>query len=144
MRTLLIAILTAGILLLVACTGNTATPATLAQPAQSTPATGQGTQVLKQTPLTESTGLTPAQETSVASCATAEVTRIGQSIADSYPFTTVAEVMSWFCQGAEFEDILIALETEELNGTDAEEMLQMRAEGLSWEEIWQVVDLYKE
>lgn len=51
--------------------------------------------------------------------------------------------MSWFCKGAEFEDIMVALETEELNGTAAEDLLQMRAEGLSWEEIWQVVGFYK-
>ena len=66
---------------------------------------------------------------------------IGQGIADEYEFTSYNEVMTWFCDGAEFEDILVALQTEELSDTPAEDMLAMLAEGFSWEEIWLVVGL---
>lgn len=83
------------------------------------------------------------QETAISNCANEDANKIARAIADSYSFTTTEEVISWFCKGAEFEDIMVALETEELNGTAAEDMLQMRAEGLSWEEIWQVVGFYK-
>ena len=66
---------------------------------------------------------------------------IGQGIADEYGFTSYEEVMTWFCGGAEFEDILLALQTEDQTGVPAEEMLVMLADGLSWEDIWQVVGL---
>ena len=72
-------------------------------------------------------------------CASEEINQIGSSIAGSYAFTTDAEVMTWFCDGAEFEDILMALETQELNGTPAQEMLEMRAQGLGWDDIWWIV-----
>jgi alkylation response protein AidB-like acyl-CoA dehydrogenase len=49
--------------------------------------------------------------------------------------------MTWFCSGAEFEDILVALQTEDQTGTPAEEMLVMLAEGFTWEEIWLVIGL---
>ena len=49
--------------------------------------------------------------------------------------------MTWFCDGAEFEDILVALETAEQTGASAEEMLIPLAAGLTWEEIWIEVGL---
>jgi hypothetical protein len=66
---------------------------------------------------------------------------IGQGIADEYEFASYEQVMAWFCNGAEFEDILVALQTEEQSGTPAEEMLVWLAEGFTWEEIWLVVGL---
>lgn len=84
---------------------------------------------------------TPTETTANYHCADEEVNRIGESIAASYSFTTSQEVMTWFCEGAEFEDILLALDTEELTSTAAEDLLLMRADGLSWEEIWQVVGI---
>jgi hypothetical protein len=97
-----------------------------------------------------STSVLPTRTTSVvtqpgtpeSNCATEEVTKFGESIASSYSFTSTQEVMAWFCEGAEFEDILVALETEEITGTAAEDLLQMRADGLSWDEIWQSIGLY--
>ena len=74
-------------------------------------------------------------------CPGEDVNRIGQGIADEYQFTDYEEVMSWFCKGAEFEDILVALQSEEQSDFPAEEMLAMLAEGLSWEDIWLVVGL---
>ena len=79
------------------------------------------------------------QVASTGNCASAEINQLGSSIAGSYSFTTDEEVMTWFCDGAEFEDILMALETQELNGTPAQEMLEMRAQGLSWDDIWLIV-----
>jgi hypothetical protein len=66
---------------------------------------------------------------------------IGESIAQDYDFATYEQVMVWFCDGAEFEDILLALETEADTGALADESLQMLAAGFSWEEIWLVVGL---
>ncbi|MBE0582467.1 MAG: hypothetical protein IH612_01750, partial [Desulfofustis sp.] len=62
---------------------------------------------------------------------------IGQSIADQFQtITTYDEVMVWFCNGAEFEDILNALTTEEITTIDADAILQMVAADHTWDEIW--------
>ena len=81
------------------------------------------------------------EETPEANCPGEEINTIGQGIADEYEFASYEEVMTWFCSGAEFEDILVALQTEDQTGTPAEEMLVMLAEGFTWEEIWMVVGL---
>ena len=80
-------------------------------------------------------------ETEAPDCLDGEISPVGQSIAEEYEFTSYEEVIAWFCNGAEFEDILTALETESQTGTPAEEMLQMLADGFSWEEVWQLVGL---
>ena len=90
------------------------------------------TQVLEPTPLPEAVS---------ADCLGGEVSPIAESIAEDYEFTNYAEVTTWFCNGAEFEDILVALETEAQTGTPAEEMLRMLADGATWDEIWQGVGL---
>jgi hypothetical protein len=103
-------------------------------------------------PSTDATGQPPSGtsipakdlETTPGNCADESVNQIGKSIADSYSFTSPQEVMTWFCQGAEFEDIMTALETEELTGIAAEDMLKMRAEGLSWDEIWKLIGFVQE
>jgi len=62
---------------------------------------------------------------------------IGESIAVKFKdITTYAEVMSWFCNGAAFEDILNALTTEELSNVKAKDLLEMVAQGKSWATIW--------
>ena len=62
---------------------------------------------------------------------------IAVSIAEQFPaVTSYEEVMTWFCNGAEFEDILNALATEEITGIEAEAMLRMVSEGFTWDEIW--------
>ena len=80
-------------------------------------------------------------ETVPPDCLGGEVSPIGVSISEDYEFTDYAEVITWFCNGAELEDILVALETESQTGTPAEEMLQMLADGFTWDEIWQLVGL---
>ena len=79
--------------------------------------------------------------TSGPDCLGDEINPIASAIAADYPFTSDAEVMTWFCNGAEFEDILSALMTEHLTGTPAEESLQMLADGFTWDEIWQLIGL---
>lgn len=83
----------------------------------------------------------PVVETAPPNCLGDEISPIGQSIADEYESASYEQVMTWFCNGAEFEDILTALETESQTGTPAEEMLLMLADGFTWEEIWQMIGL---
>ena len=83
----------------------------------------------------------PPAETVAPNCLGDEISPLGQSIADDYESVSYEQVMTWFCNGAEFEDILVALETEEQTDTSADEMLQMLADGFTWEEIWQLVGL---
>ena len=59
------------------------------------------------------------------------------SIAEEYQnLTDYEEVMVWFCNGAEFEDILNALLTEEMVGVNAEDILRRIAGEETWNEIW--------
>ena len=78
----------------------------------------------------------PPVETATPNCLGDEISPIGQSIADEYETASYDQVMTWFCNGAEFEDILVALETETQIDTSANEMIQMLADGFTWDEIW--------
>jgi hypothetical protein len=84
---------------------------------------------------------TSPSETTAPNCLGDEISPIGQSIAEDYGSASYEQVITWFCDGAEFEDILVALETETLVDTPAEEMLQMLADGFTWDEIWLFVGL---
>ena len=84
---------------------------------------------------------TQPEEIPEADCPGEEINIIGQGIADEYEFAGYEDVITWFCNGAEFEDILVALQTEDQTATPAEEMLVMLADGFSWEEIWLVLGL---
>jgi len=83
----------------------------------------------------------PPVEPVAPNCLGDQSSSIGRSIADDYESTSYEQVMTWFCNGAEFEDILVALETEAQTDTSADEMLKMLADGFTWEEIWQIVGL---
>ncbi len=80
-------------------------------------------------------------ETAEPNCLGYDVNPIGEAIADEYEHANYQQVMTWFCNGAEFEDILVALETEIQTDTTADEILQMLAEGFSWEDIWLITGL---
>lgn len=114
---------------------------------QGVPASSVPQPVLPTTQPTQSTPPQPVQETAPQvetvppNCLGDEVSPIGQSIADEYESVSYEQVMLWFCNGAEFEDILVALESESQTDTPAEDMLQMLADGFSWEEIWQTIGL---
>ena len=88
--------------------------------------------------------VTPPLETKGPDCYGPELNQVGQGIADKFEQATYEQVMLWFCNGAEFENILVALQTEELTGNPAEEMLIMVAVGQTWEEIWQSIGLIDE
>lgn len=67
-------------------------------------------------------------------CTDGEPHPIGQSIAATYE-ASYEQVMTWFCSGYSFENILIALETSEAVEVPADMLLQMLLEK-DWEEIW--------
>lgn len=83
----------------------------------------------------------PPEEFVEPNCLGDEISPIGQSIADDFETASYEQVMTWFCNGAEFEDILVALESESLTDATVDEMLQMLADGFTWEEIWLLVGL---
>jgi hypothetical protein len=88
--------------------------------------------------------LPPLLETVGPDCIGSEPHEIGLGITESFPETSYEQVMTWFCNGAEFEDILVALQTEKLTDFPAGEMLFMLADDWTWEEIWQVIGLTEE
>lgn len=59
---------------------------------------------------------------------------IGQNIAETYA-VPYEQVMTWFCSGFSFENILVALETSDAADIPADALLQMLLEK-EWEEIW--------
>lgn len=62
---------------------------------------------------------------------------IGQSIADLYPDQTDYQaVMTWFCNGFLFEDILTALQTADGSDFTAGDLLDKVKNGQTWDEIW--------
>ena len=77
------------------------------------------------------------KETLGPDCYGEETHPIGQSIADLFPnMTDYEEVMVWFCNGFEFEDILTALQTSEETSIPASQLLGAFENGQTWEEIW--------
>lgn len=124
-------------LLVTACGGQPSTPVVQDAPAPVAPQVEPTTESVPES-VPEATAVTEPEATD---CLGGEVSPIGKSIAVDYEFTSYDEIIAWFCNGAEFEDILVALETESQTGTPAEDMLQMLADGSTWEEIWQFVGL---
>lgn len=130
--------------LIIACSSQSSLPAeqdvptaSVSQPEPAEP-TPESPQEPESSPAPEAG---PEVEMVAPDCLDGETSSIGQSIADDYEFTSYEEVITWFCNGAEFEDILVALETESQTGNPAEKMLQMLADGFTWEEIWQLSGL---
>lgn len=82
-----------------------------------------------------------SEEISIVTCYGPEIHPIGQEIASQYEEVTYEQIMGWFCNGAEFENILVALQTAKQTGEPAEIFLEMVAKGQTWEEIWQSVGL---
>ena len=65
---------------------------------------------------------------------------VGESIARNYD-VLYKDVIDIYCEGYTFDEILLALETESQTGMDKLDILQMRDDGLSWDEIWNNLDL---
>jgi len=85
-------------------------------------------------PATPAMTQTAVQQTSDW-CVGPDTHPIAQRIADNFE-VSYEQVTAWYCEGNEFEDILLALETNELSGTPVEMILDMRANDMSWEQIW--------
>jgi hypothetical protein len=69
---------------------------------------------------------------------------VARAIAEEYSqAASYEQVMVWFCSGAEFEDIITALQTKELvapsEEVTVEDMLKMLVDGFTWDEIWQSI-----
>lgn len=70
-------------------------------------------------------------------CYGEETHPIGESIADLFSdITDYTQVMTWFCNGFEFEDIVTALETQLASGNSASDLLAMFKNGKDWDTIW--------
>lgn len=68
-------------------------------------------------------------------CSTLNPHPMAEGMAEQFK-ASYDEIMTWYCDGAAFSDILIALETEELVDLSVEELLMM-VEDNTWEEVWQ-------
>jgi hypothetical protein len=85
----------------------------------------------------------PEESLPVFACTETNPHPMGQSIVETYDDATYEQVMTWFCNGYTFDDILIALETSEATEVPAPVLLEMLWEK-SWEEIWQEIDFLQE
>lgn len=66
---------------------------------------------------------------------------IGKNISKTYA-VNYNTVMDWHGQDHTFDDIILALETSDLlSGFSAQDLLGMRLKGLSWDQIWDQVEL---
>ncbi len=70
-------------------------------------------------------------------CTESDPHPIGQEIASTYNLS-YEQVMTWFCEGYSFDNILIALETSQATDIPAETLLEMALEK-DWETIWQEI-----
>jgi len=83
--------------------------------------------------------------TSGPDCYGPEIHPVGQSIADQFEdYTDYDQVMVWFCNGAQFDDILTALQTEVLSGISVDDLLEMLDSGQTWNQIWVEIGLTEE
>jgi hypothetical protein len=75
-------------------------------------------------------------------CANTDVQHpVGRTLTRVYD-VTYTEVMAWFCdEGMGFGQIMLALQTADVIGGDASELLALRAQGQGWGKIWKSFDL---
>jgi len=67
-------------------------------------------------------------------CSTLNPHPLAQGMEETFD-VTYDEIMTWYCDGSAFSDILLALETSELAEVSVPDLLQL-IENQSWEEIW--------
>ena len=65
---------------------------------------------------------------------------VAARLAERYGVTT-DWVMGYYCNGYGMGQIMLALKTAQITGTDPENLLADRAEGTGWGEIWQALKL---
>jgi hypothetical protein len=85
----------------------------------------------------------PEESLPVFACTETNPHPMGQSIVETYDDVSYEQVMTWFCDGYTFDDILVALETSEATDVPAAVLLEMLWEK-SWEEIWQETGFLQE
>lgn len=61
---------------------------------------------------------------------------VGERIAERYLDGDYDQVMTWFCAGNGFGQIMLALETGKVTDLTAEDVLAERANGKGWGQIW--------
>ncbi len=90
-----------------------------------------------------SEGGSPAEPTEnpEINCSSLNPHPMAEGMAESFE-VSYDQIMTWYCDGAAFSDILLALETEELVDLSVEELLNM-VEDKTWEEIWQDLGVEK-
>ena len=86
----------------------------------------------------EEPDVTPT-ENPETNCSSINPHPMGEGMAEQFE-TSYDQIMTWYCDGAAFSDILLALETGELVDLSIEELLSM-VENKTWEEIWQELDV---
>jgi hypothetical protein len=91
-------------------------------------------------PAEEESGVEPT-ENPQTNCSSLNPHPMAEGMAEQFD-VTYDEVMTWYCDGSAFSDILLALETEQLVDQSPEELLSM-LEDSSWEEIWQDLGVEK-
>lgn len=64
----------------------------------------------------------------------------GARLAERYN-TEYATLQTWFCEGFGWGQIMLALETGQLTGNEAESFLAARSEGQGWGQIWKELGL---
>lgn len=74
-------------------------------------------------------------------CSTLNPHPMAEGIAEQFGLS-YDQVMTWYCDGYAFSDILLALETEELVDLTTEDLLSM-IEDKTWEEIWEELGVEK-
>lgn len=115
------------IVLTAACSNNATEPnGSNAEPAGSNAGPSDDMETIPELDLTEG-----------PDCYGEETHPIGESIADLFPeITDYDQVMTWFCNGFEFEDIVTALETQLASGTPVSDLLALFQSGKDWDTIW--------
>jgi hypothetical protein len=65
---------------------------------------------------------------------------VAQSLADAYD-VPIEEIMTWFCEGYGFGEIVHALQTSEETDFSPEELLTLKTELGGWGQVWQELGL---
>lgn len=73
-------------------------------------------------------------------CYGSETHKIGEGIAEKFEIP-YEMIMNWFCDGNQFEDILLALQTSQLITISPDELLTKRVNGQKWDNIWEDLGL---
>lgn len=75
-------------------------------------------------------------------CLSQEAQLLAEHISEGFEIPVEA-VMGWYCQGFEFDDILLALQTSTGSEISPDELLVRLGQGQSWDDIWKDIGLLK-